>query len=413
MSTLADAVAVTGVGLVTPAGIGREVSWERVCGGRSTARADPDLAGLAVDISCRVPGWEPPLHVPDPRPWQFDRYAQFALAAAAEAVADAGLDPAAWDGDRVAVVLGTGTGGLGTQLQQHAKLLLEGPRYLSPMLLQMCLPNMAAGQVAIQLRARGPVLATATACASGATAIGTAWDLLRAGACDVAVAGAADASVHPLLVSAFDRMGALSKHTEHPAEASRPFDRARDGFVIAEGAGVLVLEPARKASARGRPGYALLSGYGASCDAHHPVAPHPDGEGAALAVHRALEQAGALTSEVDHINAHGTGTALNDAAEARMVNRLFPHRPAVTAPKGVLGHLLGAAGAVEAALTALTVSRGTIPPIGNLRDPDPEYDLDTVRGESRSTPVSLALSHSFGFGGHNTALAFRPTQSTA
>lgn len=401
-------VAVTGIGLVTPGGVGREATWHSVLEGRSCAARQPELAGLRVDFACSVPGYPAGGAVPGGRAWQYDRYCQFALTAAAEAVADAGLDPAGWDGDRVAVVVGTAFGGTTSQLAQHRAYLERGPQPVSPLLLPMFLPNMAAGQMAIHLRARGPALATSTACASGATALGVAWDLVRSGACDIAVAGAADAALHPLWVSGFDRMGALSRRTAEPALASRPFDAGRDGFVMGEGAGILVLERADEARARGRPGYALLAGYGASADAHHAVAPDPTGRGTALAVSRALASAGAGPADVTHVNAHGTSTPLNDAAEAALITRRFPHGPCVTSAKGALGHLLGAAGAVEAALTAMSVARATVPPTANHTTPGTGIDLDIVTGTARRVPVPFALSNSFGFGGHNAVLAFRP-----
>ncbi|MDN3020982.1 beta-ketoacyl-[acyl-carrier-protein] synthase family protein [Streptomyces sp. S.PB5] len=400
-------VAVTGIGLVTPGGTGREATWSRVVEGRPTAARDPELAGLRVDFACRVGDYDPGRAVPGGRPWQYDRHCQFALTAAGEAVADAGLDPDGWDGERVAVVVGTAFGGTTTQLAQHRTYLERGSALVSPLLVPMFLPNMAAGQVAIRLKARGPVLSTSTACASGATALGVAWDLVRSGACDIAVAGAADAAVHPLWVSGFDRMGALSRRTGEPGAASRPFDAGRDGFVMGEGAGVLVLERADRARARGRPGYALIAGYGASADAHHAVAPDPSGRGIELATRRALAAAGATPAEVAHINAHGTSTPLNDAAEAALITGRFPHRPSVTSAKGVLGHLLGAAGAVEAALTVLSLARETVPPVANLDSPGPGIDLDTVTKAARTQRILLALSNSFGFGGHNAVLAFR------
>ncbi|MGW3116961.1 beta-ketoacyl-[acyl-carrier-protein] synthase family protein [Streptomyces sp. NPDC001107] len=400
-------VAVTGIGLVTPAGVGREASWQGVLDGRTTAAQVPDLRGLRVDLACAVPGYQPARDVPGGRSWQYDRHTQFALTAAREAVADAGLDPHGWDGERVAVVVGTAFGGTGAQLAQHQRFLEDGPTALSPLLVPMFLPNMAAGQVALSLGARGPVLATSTACASGATAIGIAWDLLRSDACDIAVAGGTDAAIHPLWAAGFDRMGALSRSTD-PHSASRPFDAGRDGFVMGEGAGIVVLERAADARARGRPGYALLSGYGATADAHHAVAPDPTGGGAELATRRALAAADAKPGDVDHVNAHGTSTPLNDAVEADLIARCFPHGPSVTSAKGALGHLLGAAGAVEAALTALSMAHHVVPPTAGLTTPGPGIELDLVTRTARDQPSALSLSNSFGFGGHNTVLAFRP-----
>ncbi|MFI0977420.1 beta-ketoacyl-[acyl-carrier-protein] synthase family protein [Streptomyces sp. NPDC021093] len=403
-------IAVTGIGLVTPAGVGAKETWARVCAGQPTAAHDPSLAGRPVALSCRVPGFDPRTHVPGAQPWRFDRFTQFALAAADEAVRDAGLSPASWDPLRVAVVLGSAAGGVGTYEEQHLRLVDSGPRAVSPMTLPSFLPNMAAGQLAIALGAQGPALHTATACASGATALITAALLLRSGACDIAVAGGSDAMVTPLCATAFARMGALSRRQDDPAAASRPFDRGRDGFVLAEGAGVLVLERGSDAEARSAPVRARLVGYGAATDAHHCVAPDPAGGGVLRAVGEALRSAGAAPGDVDHVNAHGTSTPLNDRAEASVLHRVFgDHPPSVTSAKGVIGHTMGAAGAIEAALTVLTVEHGLVPPTPNFHEPDPdEAPVHLVTGAPLRQSVRLALSNSFGFGGHNTVLAFRP-----
>ncbi|WP_274917834.1 beta-ketoacyl-[acyl-carrier-protein] synthase family protein [Streptomyces sp. WZ-12] len=403
-------LAVTGIGLVTPAGSGTAATWEGVCAGRGTATPDPELAGLPVTFSCRVPDFDPRTQVPGPRPWQHDRATQFALAAAHEAVTDAGLDPTTWDGARVAVVLGSAAGGIGTYERQLHKLADTGPRAVSPLTLPAFLPNMAAGQLAIALGARGPVLHTATACASGATALALAALLLSSHSCDIAVAGGADAMITPLCATAFARMGALSRRHDAPAHASRPFDADRDGFVLGEGAGILVLERATDATARHAPVQAHLAGHGISADAHHPVAPDPEGRGLLLATQEALRAAGATPSEIDHINAHGTSTPLNDRTEAALLDRQFgTTTPSVTSTKGVLGHTMGAAGAIEAALTALTLKHQLVPPTANFHHPDPDAPtLNLVTDHARPQPLSLALSNSLGFGGHTTVLAFRP-----
>ncbi|QIQ03386.1 beta-ketoacyl-[acyl-carrier-protein] synthase family protein [Streptomyces liangshanensis] len=409
-----EPLAVTGIGLVTPAGLGTRATWDRVCAGVPTAAADPELAGLPVPFSCRVPGFDPRVHVGVRQAWRLDRATQFAITAAREAVADAGLDPLSWDGRRVAVVMGSAAGGVTTYESQHSRLLRTGPRSVSPLTLPAFLPNMAAGQTAIALDARGPALHTSTACASGATALIVAAMLLREGACDIAVAGGTDAMVTPLCVTAFSQMGALSGRAAEPAAASRPFDADRDGFVIAEGAGVLVLERAGQAAARRAPVHALFVGHGSTTDAHDPVAPHPEGRGLREAFLRALATAGAGPADVDHINAHGTSTPLNDAREAGVLRRLFGARPpTVTSTKGVIGHPMGAAGSIEAALTALTVSHQLAPPTANFRRPDSGTGgLDLVTGGVHKHPVRLALSASAGFGGHNTVLAFRPPESS-
>lgn len=398
-------IAVTGIGLVTPGGTGTAPTWDSVCGGRSAAGADPDLEGGPVRISCRVPPT-----APGPgRLWRFDPGTRFLLTAAREALASARLDPAAWSPERVAVVVGSAAGGIGTLEAQHRKLLACGPGSVSPMTLSAFLPNMAAGHLAIELGATGPSLQTSTACASGATAIITAALLLRAGLCDIAVAGGTDAMITPLCAAAFAKMGALSRRRGHePRAASRPFDRDRDGFVLGEGCGVLVLERRCHAEARLAHPLALLAGHGSSGDAYHPTAPHPGGAGLRAATGAALALAGRGPDEVDHINAHGTSTALNDAVEATAIRELYARRaPSVTSAKGVLGHTMGAAGAIEAALTVLTVARGTVPPTANFAEPDDTTaGIDVVRATARAQPVRLALSHSLGFGGHNTVLAF-------
>lgn len=300
-----------------------------------------------------------------------------------------------------------GVGGVSVLVDNAAKLAASGPEAVSPLLVPMMIPNAAAGEVAIALKAGGPSLAPATACASGATAVAVARDLLLGGSCDVVVAGGAESVLTPLVVTAFARMGALSTRSGDPAGASRPFAADRDGFVIGEGAAMLVLEREAGARARGGRPRALLTGAGSSTDAHHPTAPAPDGYGAQRAVQAALDQAGWAPSDVDHINAHGTSTRLNDAMETTLISRLFPHRPPVTAPKGVVGHTLAAAGAIEAVATVLTLEGSVIPPIANLDALPDAFPLDCVTKEPRHRRVETALSHSFGFGGHNVALAFQ------
>jgi 3-oxoacyl-[acyl-carrier-protein] synthase II len=398
--------AVTGVGLVTPAGVGVPESWRRIRAGIPTASRDPALAGLAVDFSCRVPGFDPDALLGRRRAWRFDRYTQLALVAAHEAVADAGVDPSTWDGVRVGVVIGNALGGTTTFERQHDVLRAEGGDRVSGLLIPMAAMNMVAGYLAIEFGALGPNLVTATACASGATAIGVARDLLRSGACDVVITGGTESSLSPSVVSGFARMGALSRRRDDPVSASRPFDVGRDGFVPAEGAAVLVLERQADAVARGARIRALVSGYGASADAHHATAPDPDGLGAERAVRSALADADLAPSDVDHVNAHGTSTPLNDVAEARMLHRVLGDRPLVTSVKGVTGHSLGAAGAIEAVCAVLSVSEDVVPPTANVDSQDPEVPCEVVTKEPRRLPIWVAVSTSFGFGGQNAALVF-------
>ncbi|WFB10678.1 beta-ketoacyl-[acyl-carrier-protein] synthase family protein [Streptomyces sp. LX-29] len=399
-------IAVTGLGLVTPGGIGTAATWDTLLTGRSTARRDPLLSGLPVDISCRVADFDP-LRQLDPRLGRrLDRFTAMALVAAREAVADADLDPASWPASRVAVVIGVGTASMEQYEAEFHKLAAGLPTKISPIAISRSVPNMAAGEVGMDLDARGPNLAVSTACASGATALGVARDLLRTGSCDIVVAGGSESGCTRVPAACFHQMQALSRRVDDPQGASRPFDADRDGFVLAEGAGMLVLERLADAAARRAPVRARLTGYGASCDAFHFAAPHPDGDGAVAALRTALADAGWHPSDVDHVNAHGTGTRLNDSAEARALHRVFDRPPPVTALKGALGHSLGATGAIEAACTVLTLQHQLIPPTANLDRVDPDLDLDVVAKAPRPARLKTAISESFGFGGQNAVLAF-------
>ncbi|MEW2164651.1 beta-ketoacyl-[acyl-carrier-protein] synthase family protein [Streptomyces sp. NPDC007084] len=399
--------AVTGVGMVSCAGIGVPASWKRIRDGEGTAAGPvPALDGTPADFGCAVPGFDAAKAVGRRKAWRLDRCNQFAIAAAAEALADAGLDPATWDGTRVGVVLGNGIGGAAAWEKQHNVLRDEGPLKVSPLLIPMLSINMSAGYVAMECGAHGPNFVTATACASGTTAIGMARELLRGGQCDIVVTGGTEAPLVPSIVSGFSQMGALSRRRDDQTRASRPFDADRDGFVPAEGAAVLVLERAEHAKARGARIRAMVSGYGASADAHHATAPDPRGAGAELAVRGALSDAHVTGADVTHVNAHGTSTPLNDVSEARMIRRVVGQHPAVTSTKGVVGHALGAAGAIEAVATVLTIENGFVPPTANLESLDPEVDLDVVAKAGRELPVEVAVSNSFGFGGQNAVLVF-------
>ena len=399
----AFSAAITGIGLITPAGIGVEKNWKRIVEGVTTATLDSELTGLPVEISCRVPGFKlSDLTVANP--WQWDRYSQFGLIAALEAVQDAGLTPGQWkDDSRVAVIIGSGAGGTATLEAQHKAMLEDGPAGLSSLTLPMGLLNMAAGQVAIELGARGPCFAPCSACASGASAIGLARDLLRSGVADIVIAGGTEAPITPFYVSAFARMRALSRQAD-PSVASRPFDAERDGFVIGEGAGIFVMETEAHARARGARIHAKLIGYGGSADAHHVTTPHPEGRGAKLAMMAALHDADVSPSSVDYVNAHGTSTPGNDVVESAAIESLFGSRVAVSSTKGVTGHLLGAAGAIEAAYTVLALKYGVIPPTANLTNPDSKINVDLVYKSARQQQGRFALSNSFGFGGQNVSL---------
>ncbi|GAA4803370.1 beta-ketoacyl-[acyl-carrier-protein] synthase family protein [Streptomyces ziwulingensis] len=398
-------VVVTGLGMVTPAGVGVAPTWQRVRSGVSTAGLDPELKGLPVDFSCRVPHFDATAHLGHALTRTSDRHVQFALLACEEAIGDARLVPADWEPCRVSVVIGSGMSGVGNFITQHLRFLDKGPRHVSPHLTSASGPSSAVGLITLRYGITGPAFSVSTACATGATAIAVAAGLLRAGVCDVALAGAADAPVVPLLASGFAQMRALSRRCDEPGRASRPFDRERDGFVLGEGAAVLVLETEAHARARQAPARARLIGTAMTSDAYDPVRPDPEGRAAETAIRRALDEAGAHAGEVDHVNSHGTSTVANDAVEARLIRRVL-HSPSVTATKGALGHSLGAAAAIEAACTVLTVQSGIIPPTANLTEQNAGEEVDLVTGTARRGQVSLALSHSFGFGGHNAVLAF-------
>ena len=397
-------IGVTGLGLVTPAGIGREENWARVCSGVSTAAADESLAGEAIEFSCRVPGFDPAAELGPESVWRLDRFVQLAMVATRKAIADSALDKSTWDSARVGVILGNSLGGTATFEAQHKRFIAGGARRVSPLLIPMSMMNMVAGYVAIDIGAKGPNLVTATACASGATAIGAARDLLRSGVVDIVLTGATESALSGAVLAGLSQMGALSKRKDDPGAASRPFDVDRDGFVPGEGAAVLVLERVSDAKARGADVFAKISGYAASADAYHATAPDPTGAGAERAIRAALSDAGLAPGDIDHVNAHGTSTPQGDVAEARALRRVFGEGPAVTSTKGVTGHTLGAAGAIEAAYTVLAVREGAAPPTANLGKVDSEVGLDVVAGEARRMPIKAATSNSFGFGGHNAVL---------
>ncbi|MCW2640389.1 MAG: 3-oxoacyl-[acyl-carrier-protein] synthase [Dactylosporangium sp.] len=397
-------VAISGVGLVTAAGIGVETNWRRVNSGLSTAAPDPALRGIDTDFSCRVPDFDADDLLGRRLAWRLDRFVQLALVASREALADSGLDPTSWDGARVGVVIGNSLGGTDTFERGHRTFYEGDQDDLSPLLIPMGMVNMVAGYVAMDCAALGPGLVTATACASGTTAVGMARELLRSGTCDVVVAGGTESALTPATVASLARMGALSKRRDDPATASRPFDVDRDGFVAAEGAGMLVLERADDARARGARIHAMVSGFGAAADAYHATAPEPTGAGIERALRAALADADLGPTDIDHVNAHGTSTPMNDVIEAGALRRVLGEGPSVTSTKGVTGHALGGAGAIEAVYAALTLREGIVPPTANVQGLDPRVELDIVTGAARHGPVGAAVSTSLGFGGNNAAL---------
>lgn len=406
---IGPAIAVTGLGMITPAGNDTESTWAGVCAGLSSARRVPELSGCPVDFACTVSGFDLDAAIGGRAAFRMGRYVKFALLAAHEAVTDAGLDPGTWDGTRVAVVVGTSSGGSASLTEQAVALDRRGPGATSPSGILLTIPNMPAAEIAISMRATGPSMAPCTACSSGVTALSVARDLLVTGQCDIAIAGATESIVFPVAMTGFARSGAaaMAGPGDDPALLCRPFASDRAGLVMGEGAAIMVLERESDARARGADPRALLAGAGATTDAHHPTSPHPSGSVAQRAVEAALRDAGWSAPDVDHVNAHGTSTPLNDATEAALISRAYPHRPPVTAPKGVLGHCMGAAGAIEAGLTVLTLQHGVVPPIANLEAPAVEFDINCVTKQPLRDPIERAVSHSFGFGGHNAVVALQ------
>ncbi len=412
MSQQGPRVFVTGAGVISPLGNRLEEFWTRLIAGESGAGTITRFDASAFDtrFACEVKDFSLDGVLDRKEAKRMDRFVQFAIMASHEAVHNAALDAAALDLDRAGVLIGSGIGGMETFEAQHRALIEKGPGRVSPFFIPMMISDMAAGQVSIQLGWRGPNFCTVSACASGAHAIGEALRLLRAGDADVVLAGGAEATITPMAVAGFGNMRALSTRNDDPQRASRPWDMDRDGFVIGEGAGVLVLETEEHARRRGAPVLCELAGYGASGDAYHMTAPSEDGNGAARAMRRALQDAGMAPGEVQYINAHGTSTPAGDPIEVAAVRSVFCEhatRLMMSSTKSMTGHLLGAAGGLEAVVTALTLARGVVPPTINLEKPDPTCDLDLVPNQARTVPVKAAISNSFGFGGHNVTLALR------
>ena len=409
----ANEVVVTGIGLVTPLGVGRAVNWRRLCAGESAAGPLRrfDASAFAVQIACELDDQGAAEALLGRRFCRSsDPFVHYALLAADEAWHDAGLEtPTEAERERCGVYLGVAFGGLSSFEESHSVLLTQGPRRVSPYFIPSVLPNMAAGQVAIRLGLHGPAMAPVSACASGAHAIGEGLRCIARGEADLMLCGGAEAPITPAVVAGFCAMKAMSRRNDEPARASRPFDADRDGFVIGEGAAIVVLERADRARARGARIYAKLEGFGNTNDAHHITTPAPEGVGAARCMEAALRDAGWSAERVEHINAHGTSTRLNDLSETQAIKRVLGERAwqvPVTANKSMIGHAMGAAGAIEAAVTVLTIAQELIPPTINLDTADPACDLDYVPKEARHAAVAAALCNSFGFGGGNVCLAF-------
>jgi 3-oxoacyl-[acyl-carrier-protein] synthase II len=409
---MAVRVVVTGMGAVSPLGNDLPTSWSAAVAGKSgitrITRFDPE--GYRSQIAGEVKDLDPNDHFDRREAKRMDPVLHYALIAGREAVADAGLATPLENAGRVGAIVASGIGGLTTTSEQVEVLLKRGPDRVSPFLVPMILPDAAASRIAIEFGLRGPNMAVTSACASGANAIGEAYATIRRGVADAMLCGGSEAGIVPIGVAGFAAMRALSERNDEPEKASRPFDKDRDGFVIAEGAAILVLEALDHARARGARIYGELVGYGATDDAYHIAAPLDDGAEAARCMHLALAEAGLVPEEVDYINAHGTSTPLNDVTETRAIRAALGRAAddiPVSSTKSVTGHLLGAAGALEAAFTLKALQEGVLPPTANLEHPDPECDLDYVPHVARQASIEVALSNSFGFGGHNACLAFR------
>jgi 3-oxoacyl-[acyl-carrier-protein] synthase II len=405
-------VVITGIGLVSPLGLDAPATWRALLEGRSGVGPITkfDASGYASRIAAEVRDFEIPALLDKKEARKMDTFSHYAIAATEESLRDASFSITDENADRVGVYIGSGIGGLPLLERQHGELLEKGPRRVSPFFIPGMILNLAAGNVSIVFGARGPNLALATACATGSHAIGESAILIRNDYADVMIAGGTEAVITPLAVGGFAAMKALSTRNEAPQEASRPFDAERDGFVIGEGAGILVLEEREHARRRGARVYAELVGYGMSGDAHHVSAPSPNGDGAIRAMRMALRDAAAGADEIDYINAHGTSTPAGDRIEVLAIKEVFgahARRLACSSTKSMTGHLLGAAGGLETAVAALAVHHDRIPPTTNLTVPDPECDLDFVPGTTRAARVGAALNNSFGFGGTNASLVLR------
>ena len=403
-------VVVTGMGMVTPLGLDASSTWQKLINGESgvdyITQYDPAIT--ETKIAAEVKGFDPTQYLDRKESRHMDRFVQFAVVAALQAVNQAGLKNI--PSEETGVVIGVGIGGLNTLLTQYDVLREKGADRVSPFLIPMMIPDMASGQVSITLGAKGPNFCTSSACASGSDAIGEAYEIIKRGETAVMIAGGAESVITPIAVAGFNSARALSTRNNEPKKASRPFDAERDGFIIGEGAAVLILESLTHAEKRGARILAEIVGYGATSDAFHITQPANGGEGGARAMKAALKEAGMKPGEINYINAHGTSTPLNDKNETMAIKSVFEkeaYNVPISSTKSMTGHLLGAAGSLEAAICILAIQNGIIPPTVNLTTPDPECDLDYVPNTARMATVSTALSNVFGFGGHNSTLIFR------
>lgn len=404
-------VVVTGLGVITALGQDVEEFWSAIVNGRSGVSLITafDTTDFDVKIGCEVKDFDPSAFIDKKSLRRMDRFVQFAVVASLKALQDSGIAINEENASRVGVSLGSGIGGMRTMEEQFKISHEKGPRRVSPFFIPMIIANMGAGQVSIYTGARGPNFSTVTACASSAHAIGEAFRAIQYGDADVMIAGGSEAAITPISYAGFTSAGTLAKRNDEPEKASRPFDAGREGFVMGEGAGIIILEELEKARARGARIYGEIVGYGLSGDAYHITAPHPEGMGGYEAMKNTLNDAGLKPEEIDYINAHGTSTIPNDKIETMAIKRLFgdhAYKLAVSSTKSMIGHLLGAAGGVEAIITVLALKNGIIPPTINYETPDPDCDLDYVPNKARKQECRYALSNSFGFGGHNACLAF-------
>jgi 3-oxoacyl-[acyl-carrier-protein] synthase II len=403
---------VTGLGAVTPVGLGAKQFWEALKRGQSgvgpITKFNTD--GFDAKIAAEVKDFNPADYMDKKEAKRMDAFTQYAMAAARMAFDDAGMDLGALDMDRVGVVLGSGIGGMQTLENQFKVMFDKGPSRVSPFFIPMMISNMAAGQLSIAFGAKGPNETVVTACASGTNAIGDAYRIIQRGDADVMITGGTEAAVSPIAVAGFCSMKALSTRNDHPEQASRPFDLNRDGFVLGEGAGILIIEEMQHALKRGARVYAEVAGYGMSADAYHITAPAPNGEGAAAAMRMALSDAGLGITDIDYINAHGTSTEYNDRLETEAIKQVFGEHAysiAISSTKSMTGHLLGAAGAVEAIATVMAICDGYVPPTINYETPDPDCDLNYTPNTGQKRSIKAALSNSLGFGGHNATICLR------
>ncbi|MGL5939201.1 MAG: beta-ketoacyl-ACP synthase II [Waterburya sp.] len=405
-------VVITGLGAITPIGNNLTEYWKSLLQGRNGVSKITlfDASQHACQIAAEVKDFDPHQYIDKKEAKRMDRFAQFGVCASQQAIADAKFVIDDLNADQVGVLIGTGVGGLKVMEDQNENLLTKGPRKVSPFTIPMMIANMAAGLTAIHTGAKGPNSCTVTACAAGSHAIGDAFRLIQGGYATAMICGGAEAAVTPLSFAGFCSAKALSTRNDDPNHASRPFDRDRDGFVMGEGSGILFLEELEHAQARGAKIYAEIVGYGMTCDAYHMTSPVPGGQGAARAIELALSDADLTPEQVDYINAHGTSTQANDSNETKAIKKALGSRAkeiVVSSTKSMTGHLLGGSGGIEAVAVAMAIANNQVPPTINLVNPDPECDLDYVTNNSRNHMVNVALSNSFGFGGHNVTLAFK------